>query len=462
MTSACGAVLAILLTVATQPAKADDGAPDPQFNGNGRVALAAGTSATAEAVAVQPDGKVVAAGSAQVPTPGNPGNVAFVVARWNADGTPDTSFGPLHDGVAFVDFDLGGPQTANFDAAKSVALQADGCVVVAGDVRASGVEAQVGVARLTPTGQLDVSFGEGGKAVFAVSGTGGAGFFPTVLVRRSGAIVITLDSLTGEHGLLQLAASNGELDRFFGFDGRSETWSCGGPGCGHFWKTVETPDGNLMTLGTAGGEPVLARYFGGDGQAGWLDPGFGVGGVATFPRPQSELLSTMGIPDVALDNRGRILVLLPDGSGRAFLLRVVDGQPDRTFGSSGWSSFPFSPSPSVWGLPTALAVQADGKPIVVGTIAAAQGSDFLVTRRTADGSGADPSFAGGWRTIPFDLGGALDEVPGAVALGAGRVVVAGYATTDAGNVVAAARLDNALVWSDGFESGSTWFWETSP
>jgi uncharacterized delta-60 repeat protein len=106
----------------------------------------------AVAVAIQPDGKIVAAGHT-----GTGGGVEFMIARFNANGTPDDTFGFF--GFNVLDF-AGGP-----DYAQSVALAPDGKIVVAGAV-SNGTRYVFGVARFTTDGVADVSFGLDGKQFF--------------------------------------------------------------------------------------------------------------------------------------------------------------------------------------------------------------------------------------------------------------------------------------------------------
>ena len=100
-----------------------DGTPDPGFGSGGIITtdVLAGHGAQANAVAVQPDGKIVVAGLAPAPPRIDSD---FALARYNADGTPDTSFGT--DGI--VTTDLG----TRADDARALAIQPDGRIVVAG------------------------------------------------------------------------------------------------------------------------------------------------------------------------------------------------------------------------------------------------------------------------------------------------------------------------------------------
>jgi len=121
------------------------GALDPDFDGDGRVSLPGGGSASA--VLVQPDRNIVVAGNAS-------GSAAMIVTRLRPNGSLDTSFGS--GGTATID--VGGLA----DLAAGAALQADGKIVVAGYTQASE---DIAVARLTTGGVLDPTFGTGGKAI---------------------------------------------------------------------------------------------------------------------------------------------------------------------------------------------------------------------------------------------------------------------------------------------------------
>jgi uncharacterized delta-60 repeat protein len=95
------------------------GALDPTFGLNGVVATDINGLASARAVAVEPNGQIVVAGFARDPATGSRD---FALARYNSDGTLDTSFGS--GGVVLTDFrPLLGPGDAEADA---LAVQGDG------------------------------------------------------------------------------------------------------------------------------------------------------------------------------------------------------------------------------------------------------------------------------------------------------------------------------------------------
>ncbi len=139
------------------------GAPDPDFGTGGRVTLGSVFGTSAQDVAVQQDGKIVLATS---------GGSGTTVGRLGADGKPDTSFDD--DGVAAVNFSA----TASADA---LALQADGKVVVAASALDSGF-----VARLQPSGLPDATFHGSGKVeIPEMAGLTG------VAIQPDGGIVVT-------------------------------------------------------------------------------------------------------------------------------------------------------------------------------------------------------------------------------------------------------------------------------
>src|SRR5262249_23056500 len=104
-------------------------------------------------VLIQPDGKIVAVGSAN-----NPATFYdFAVARYLSNGTIDTTFGV--GGKVQTDF---GDQ--NFDRARSAALQPDGKIVAAGfAISQNGGVQNYAVARYTSNGILDTTFSGDGK-----------------------------------------------------------------------------------------------------------------------------------------------------------------------------------------------------------------------------------------------------------------------------------------------------------
>ena len=132
---------------ATFGASGDDGTPEGFVN----ISLGDGND-VARDVALQADGKVVLVGDSVTAD----GSSNFVLARLNADGTPDDSFGVAEDGTpnGFVSTSLG----EGNDFATGLAVQTDGKLVVAG-YHQEGGSTNIAVARYDANGDLDQTFG---------------------------------------------------------------------------------------------------------------------------------------------------------------------------------------------------------------------------------------------------------------------------------------------------------------
>jgi uncharacterized delta-60 repeat protein len=128
-------------------ASGDDGTPEGFVN----ISLGEGDD-MARDVALQADGKIALAGDSVTAD----GSSNFILARLNADGTPDESFGVAEDGTpnGFVSTSLG----EGNDIASGLAVQADGRLVVAG-YHQEGDSTNIAIARYETDGALDQSFG---------------------------------------------------------------------------------------------------------------------------------------------------------------------------------------------------------------------------------------------------------------------------------------------------------------
>ena len=143
-------------SISAQPGSGTTGAGslDQRFGTDGTVTTLWTIGGTARDsrindVAMQPDGKIVAVGYVR-----NGSNKDFAIARYNADGSLDSSFGS----GGLVRTDISGD-----DEAHAVAIQSDGKIVVAGNAYLSGLYA-FAAARYRPNGELDISFSANGKA----------------------------------------------------------------------------------------------------------------------------------------------------------------------------------------------------------------------------------------------------------------------------------------------------------
>lgn len=316
-----------------------DGSLDPTFGSAGRVSTAIGNVAMIFDMVIQPDGRIVVTGLVA--------NHAFGLARYNTDGSLDTSFGL--GGQVITEF-LGGP-----DLAQGVALQSDGKIVVAGSVfDPHGVSGELfGVARYNGDGSLDPTFGSGGKVTTAIDAFAEAN---DVVVQPNGKIVaagICLTTSAGPAFAVVRYSTDGSLDPSFGSGGvalnhPSSMFSARG-----IRSIALQPDGRIVAA--AFGE--IARY----NANGSLDSSFGSMGevIDDFSFDKTLVLQ----PD------GKIVVSgtgASEGTGEDFALQRYnsDGSLDLTFGSGGKVSTDFG---DIFDVPNALAIQNDGKIVQVGS-----------------------------------------------------------------------------------------------
>jgi uncharacterized delta-60 repeat protein len=208
-----------------------DGTPDATFRPltPGRTE---GTTTTlplgANDLAIQPDGKILVAG---------PAGGDFGVARVMTTGIYDPTFGSNGQ----VSFDFGGADVAN-----AIALQPDGKVLVAG-TDGDGFA----VARLTPSGALDPSFGVGGKATVNFTGVDEA---RGMALQPDGAIVLVGSTTFGT------APPDFAIARLLGDPRPAVAPPAVGPG--------STCDGKPATIGGSAGDDQLTGTAGDDVIAG--------------------------------------------------------------------------------------------------------------------------------------------------------------------------------------------------
>ncbi|MEO8765511.1 MAG: T9SS type A sorting domain-containing protein [Ginsengibacter sp.] len=140
-----------------------NGMPDSSFGDNGVQYNVFPGDSYASSVAVQNDGKIVVAG-----TTGFDGDTYFGVARYTANGSPDNSF--HGNGNVLTDFgfkvppDRGGTDSVpiHIQSATALGIQADGKIVVGG-YASNGLDADFAIARYSLDGTLDASFDNDGR-----------------------------------------------------------------------------------------------------------------------------------------------------------------------------------------------------------------------------------------------------------------------------------------------------------
>jgi uncharacterized delta-60 repeat protein len=198
-----------------------DGSVDTTFGAGGvAVVHSDGNNDSAESVAVQPDGKIVAVGyfgneaSGQSPT-----DEQFVVARFNADGTVDTSFGG--SGVLTPSFGANGATPRNAEG-HAVLLRSDGEILAAG-YSATGPSGatQSALALYRADGTLDPAFGSGG--LVAQNVTGGPESVFDIAFQADGKVVAVGTPTSPDVGtpafLVERFNADGSVDQAFGTNG---------------------------------------------------------------------------------------------------------------------------------------------------------------------------------------------------------------------------------------------------
>ena len=169
-----------------------DGSTDSSFNEDGKVITE--FSGTLTSLALQADGKIVAAGYCYSPVYGD--NEDWAVARYNVDGTLDSTFGG--DGIVTFDYEH------DSQWAYDVLVQPDGKIVVAGELDQS-----TGIIRLNPDGSFDNAFSNDG-IMLATPNSNFNYYTRSILIQADGKIVFSLGTTLGRTN------SNGTLDTTFG------------------------------------------------------------------------------------------------------------------------------------------------------------------------------------------------------------------------------------------------------
>lgn len=389
------------------------GALDPTF-GAGGILLSANAGTTLQNVAVQPDGKVLAA----LGTTSTNG----MVVRYNADGTLDTTFGV--SGVAHVH----GVQL------QELMVQPNG-KILAGGTSVSGGTSHFAVARLNAGGHLDLTFGSGGIA--SVSATAGTATFGIALQPDGKIVLAGVGRVAIGNGFVAVTRfnDNGLPDTTFGSGGEVTQHFSAAPDFATGCPPVLEPNGTIIVpaawvTNTSGGGMMAA--FNPDGS---LDTSFGQGGLVLDANAGNATLYA-----AALGPDGKIVVAGNVDAGAGLTAAGIDrfnpdGTPDSTFGIAGHVQ-----DSTLTGIHQ-LAVLKDGEILVAGNLA---GSAEPTIALYDSAGNRDTSFVAG--NANASTPAALTASSSTVSVAPGGLWVQGIAFTaspSAQNGFAIARLSGA-------------------
>ncbi len=271
-----------------------DGAPDPTFGAGGIVTVSFGPSplATANAVAVAHDGRILVAGYTPL------GTHDLALARYADTGAPDTGFGT--GGLVTTDFHGG------TDQAWSVLVQPDHKIVLVGNASTGPpVPANdFAAARYLDTGKPDPDFGDGGKVMTDIAG--GSDLACAAVLQPDGKIVAvgrvaTSGGTDPDFGLVRYTV-DGVPDPDFGAAGVVRT-DFGITGWVQPTDLALTGNGEIVVVGRVGTSPAVfavARFD----HTGTPDPGFGNGGLVTTPIGTGDAVANA----VAVQADGKLVV----------------------------------------------------------------------------------------------------------------------------------------------------------
>ena len=361
----------------------------------------------ANGIALQPDGKIVVIGTTWG---ANTGNTDFAVARLNADGTLDTTFG-AGTGKTTIEFDL--DAGTGQDYANAVTIQPDGRIVVAGSAQ-TATGAVTALTRLLGDGTRDSAFNLNGKVTFSFNVAGA----------------------TGEND----AASGVAIDD-----------------AGRIVIGATVAYSNPQTQSDFGAARLLAN--------GQPDSNFHANGHTTIGFDPGSGISTAQTGGLALQRDGRIVIVgyanssasMTDNADMAVARLLPDGSADATFGLAGKTLVAFDLVASGLDFAFGVAEQTDGRLVIVGTSIGASSVQLATAARLTRNGVLDASFgAFGKKTYDFALTNPDGQAFTGLAFQGNQIIAGGVAYVPPGGNTdfidaLAVRLTDDTIFADGFE-----------
>ena len=353
-----------------------DGSLDASFGNGGTVITHFSTTDSLTAVAVQPDGKIVAVGAAAATSGNNGTNV--LVARYTAAGALDASFGTNGSVITKLRGNI--PAGSYFSAsAQDLALLPDGKVLVAGQTTTVAF-GRMAVLRYNSDGTLDQSYGQAGVVIteFPVGPNGvNGGVSALALAQQSDGKSVLAGSYV-DNGFTEFALarinSDGSADGTFGTNGQVTTPIKNGDAVA--LDVLLQPDGKIVAggyfqAGLRNRDFALMRY----NSNGALDTTFGRKGIATNDLNNG---TDDEITSMILQADNKIVAGGQTGQYPSFdfgLARYTSaGRLDKTFGRRGTVSTDFGTG--TFDIAYGLLLAPDGKIVLAGESNARSLQDF--------------------------------------------------------------------------------------
>ncbi len=371
---------------------------DPTFGGNGQftasfIDYGLNTRTSASAIFIQPDGRIIIAGTV---TAESQEKSRLAMARFNSDGSVDSTFGT--NGTVTIAFGVESqpPLFADFEGINAAALQSDGRIVVAGGIMTVGPNGEVVgysavlFARFMPDGKLDQSFGQNGHQFAPFTPTSNTHSEARAIgVLPDGRIVAVGNADVGgsKQGAVAIRLTpSGQFDPTFGANGRVVVAIPGDQSVARAMSLQ--PNGGIVlvgdSIGTNPGRVFVARL----NSHGQLDPSFAQGGVADIAFPRAEFLGSSASA-VMIQGDGKIVIAgehyFASGNYDMDVARLnADGSPDKSFGSDGVRQIGLELGGTNADLVSDAFLQADGKIVLIGYAANGVGTNPVVIRLLGD------------------------------------------------------------------------------
>jgi uncharacterized delta-60 repeat protein len=332
------------------------------------------------ATVVQPDGKIVTAVRGWI------GVAQYGVVRYNADGSPDLTFG--NGGKAQTFFD-------NSTAAEphEILLQADGKIVVVGNLNDLR---QIAIVRYNADGTPDTTFDGDGKLITLISGEQLESI--SAAISPEGKLLVGGDIynfMQGARAIIFRYNNDGSLDTSFDGDGALSPLSVGSA----VFSIVVQPDGKIVAGGGVSGSTFSLLRLNPNGS---VDTSYGNNGVATTSIGQfgvTQLYSMALMPDGRIAAGGYTANASAGASYSFAVARFnANGTLDTSLNGSGKAVTRITGNDIL----KEIAVQSDGKIVAAGRTNVAGGQNLVMVRYNVDGS-LDTSYGTGGASV-IDLG----------------------------------------------------------